>query len=195
MRSRTLLVLAAAAPLVAGPMSLADREALVRHMEQTRDAFLKSVAGLSEEQLHFRAAPDRWTVLECAEHITLAEDNMFEELKEYFLPLAPDASKKSPMTDEQVRRYGTDRTYMRMQAQPTFKPTGHWTTIAEITAEFGRRRARNLDYVRTTQEDLRGRVSDRMQMDGYQYLLILSAHTQRHTLQIEEVKASPGFPK
>ena len=30
---------------------------------------------------------------------------------------------------------------------------------------------------------------------GYQWVLFIGAHSQRHTLQIYEVKASPNFPK
>ena len=32
-------------------------------------------------------------------------------------------------------------------------------------------------------------------IDAYQMLLYISAHTKRHTLQIEEIKANPAFPK
>ena len=32
-------------------------------------------------------------------------------------------------------------------------------------------------------------------LDAYDWLLFLSGHTERHTLQIQEVKADPGFPK
>ena len=32
-------------------------------------------------------------------------------------------------------------------------------------------------------------------MDTYQWMLLVAGHSKRHTLQIEEVKASPGFPK
>ena len=32
-------------------------------------------------------------------------------------------------------------------------------------------------------------------LDGYQWLLLLSTHSERHTAQIEEVKADPNFPK
>jgi hypothetical protein len=31
-------------------------------------------------------------------------------------------------------------------------------------------------------------------MDAYQWLLLLAAHTERHTAQIEEIKADPKFP-
>jgi len=30
--------------------------------------------------------------------------------------------------------------------------------------------------------------------DCYQWLLMISAHSQRHILQIREIKHSPGFP-
>jgi hypothetical protein len=32
-------------------------------------------------------------------------------------------------------------------------------------------------------------------VDVYQVFLMTSAHTARHTKQIEEIKADPGFPK
>ena len=32
-------------------------------------------------------------------------------------------------------------------------------------------------------------------IDAYQWLLLLAAHSARHTAQIEEVKADPNFPK
>jgi len=32
-------------------------------------------------------------------------------------------------------------------------------------------------------------------LDGYPWLLLLSAHRARHSEQIEEVKADPNFPK
>jgi hypothetical protein len=35
----------------------------------------------------------------------------------------------------------------------------------------------------------------RKQMDAYQWLVLVSAHTERHTAQALEVKASPNFPK
>jgi hypothetical protein len=32
-------------------------------------------------------------------------------------------------------------------------------------------------------------------MDAYQVFLLVAAHSGRHTAQIREVEASPGFPK
>jgi hypothetical protein len=32
-------------------------------------------------------------------------------------------------------------------------------------------------------------------LDAYRWVLLMSAHTERHTNQIKEVKADPNFPK
>ena len=55
-----------------------------------------------------------------------------------------------------------------------------------------------MDYVRTTNDDLRDHFGPHPTLgtlDGYQWILLISAHSERHTKQIEEVKADPNFPK
>jgi hypothetical protein len=32
-------------------------------------------------------------------------------------------------------------------------------------------------------------------LDGYQFILLIAAHSERHTKQILEVKADPNYPK
>ena len=32
-------------------------------------------------------------------------------------------------------------------------------------------------------------------MDAYQLILLISAHTERHTAQLNEVKRNPSYPK
>ena len=58
-----------------------------------------------------------------------------------------------------------------------------------------KRRTAMLDFVKTTEEDLRGRQFKGGQMDVYQWMLMISTHGQRHILQIREVKGQPSFPK
>src|SRR5271170_6413219 len=54
-----------------------EREAALKQFETTRDNFLKSIAGLSQAQWTFKPAPDRWSVAEVAEHITVSESTLF----------------------------------------------------------------------------------------------------------------------
>ena len=59
-------------------------------------------------------------------------------------------------------------------------------------------RAKTIEFLKTTQEDLRGHCIDAQFlkcMDTYQWILMLSAHTERHLAQLMEVKADPNFPK
>ncbi|MCP5112631.1 MAG: DinB family protein [bacterium] len=191
----TTIALLCALPALGEPLSQQDRETLVSHMEKTRDAFIASVTGLTERQLGYRPSERSWTVFQCAEHITVSEDNMFDEFEAKYLPLAPDPAAKSSLSDKAVLEYGTDREKQKMEASGEYVPNGRWKNLTAMLDHFRTSRERNLELARTTQEDLRGRVHDKIQLDGFQYLLILSAHTQRHTKQIEEIKASPGFPK
>jgi len=80
----TMLCLAAApafaqTALPAAPTTLTsqEREAALKQFETTRDNFLKSIAGLSQKQWTFKPAPDRWSVAEVAEHITISESTIF----------------------------------------------------------------------------------------------------------------------
>ena len=52
----------------------------------------------------------------------------------------------------------------------------------------------------STQDDLRDHFRDHPvpaigTLDAYQWILLISGHTRRHTAQILEVKADPNFPK
>ena len=52
-----------------------------------------------------------------------------------------------------------------------------------------------MQFARTTEEDLRGRQYLTASQDLYQWFLMISTHSQRHILQIREVKAHKDFPK
>ena len=58
-------------------------------------------------------------------------------------------------------------------------------------------RDRTIAFVEKTQDDPRSRSIEHpllKQLDAYQWILLLSAHSERHTAQIEELKAAPVFP-
>ena len=46
-----------------------------------------------------------------------------------------------------------------------------------------------------SQEDLRGRQYLTASQDLYQWFLMISTHSQRHIMQIREVKAHQNYPK
>jgi hypothetical protein len=90
-----------------------------------------------------------------------------------------------------------DRT-AKFKAPEIIQPTRRWATSGEITKNVLESRARTIEFVSTTQADLRDHFMDHpvfKTLDTYQWILLTSGHMRRHTAQILEVKADPNFPK
>jgi hypothetical protein len=187
----------AAAPLFGATLTQADRDRAIAELTTSRQQFLDSVAGLSPAQWNFKPDEKTWSVAECAEHIAVSEDVIFGIASKQAMaaPAAPD--KKSAVTDDFILAAVVNRT-QKFQAPEVLRPTHRFATTQEMIDHFKQSRDRTIAYVRDTQDDLRGRFFDHpvlKTMDAYQWILLLSAHTQRHTAQLNEVKANPNFPK
>jgi hypothetical protein len=176
-----------------------ERESALKSFQITRDNFLKSIAGLSQKQWTFKPAPDRWSVAEVAEHIAISESSLsgLVEQKIMMSPAAPEKREQVKGKDELILQRVPDRSH-KAQAPEFLRPTGRWATEADLTKAFEESRKATMDYIRTTNDDLRDHFFDHPvfgTLDGYQWLLLISTHSARHTAQIEEVKADPNFPK
>ena len=182
-----------------GPLTAAEREAAVKDLNDSRQAFLASLQGLSEAQYRFKPAPDRWSVAEVAEHITLSDERIFGLFMDKVMaaPTDPKLLAQVQHDDARLRTLVTDRSH-KVQAPEVLKPTGRFPTLEALQTAFGQGRDKIVVYVQNTQDDLRGHAAPHplfKALDGYQWLLLLSAHCARHTAQIAEVKADPNFPR
>jgi hypothetical protein len=175
-----------------------ERRFLIDHLKNTKAAFVQSSKGLSEAQLDFKPSPDKWSIKECMQHLALAEKGIWS-LAETTLkqPANPEKRSEIKITDNDFLNGITDRS-KKFKAPEMFEPRqAKWTTTKEIMDSFKDDRAALIKYVKTTTEDVRNHVADSPfgLMDAYQIMLLISAHTNRHTQQIEEVKKDPDFPK
>jgi uncharacterized damage-inducible protein DinB len=176
-----------------------EREFALKSLQTTHDKFLQSIAGLSPKQWTFKPGPDRWSVAEVSEHIAVSESALLGLVQKQVMtsPAAPEKREQVKGKDEMILQKLPDRSH-KAQAPEFLRPTGRWATEADLTKAFEESRKVTMDYVRTTNDDLRDHFFDHPvfgTLDGYQWLLLLSAHSERHTAQIEEVKADPNFPK
>jgi hypothetical protein len=98
--------------------------------------------------------------------------------------------------DEAIKKMITDRS-RKAQAAEGFRPTGQLGNADATLAIFKERRGAAIEYLKRTNDDLRNHFATTPLgvVDTYQVLLFLAAHSRRHTLQIKELKAMPGFPK
>jgi hypothetical protein len=197
------LALAGIAQTAAAPapatLSAEERDAALKSLQATHDAFLKSIAGLSEKQWKFKPAPDRWSIAEVSEHIAVSESSIFGYVQKQIVTSAATPEKRAEVkvTDQQILTMVSDRSH-KVQAPEFLKPTNRWASREELIKSFEDSRKATMDYVRTTNDDLREHFGPHPMlgtMDAYQWILLISAHSERHTKQIEEVKADPNFPK
>ncbi len=174
----------------------AERKFAIDHLNKTRINIFESVKGLSEAQLNFKPAPDKWSVLECVQHITLSSKGLFEYVQQT-LKIPNDSAFKPDFTDEQIISNVQDRSH-KAQAPEPFKPINSpYKSLAETLQAFDEDRNILVNYIQTTNDDLRAHIAALPfgKADAYQLVLLTSAHTDRHTQQLNEVKADPNFPK
>jgi len=181
--------------LSAAGMTAEDREHLLVHFEMTGQVLASEIRGLSQAQLEYRAAPDRWSIRECVSHLAVAEPDYWRDLRNA-AKAAPDMmNKKSVNSDADIMWYGIDR------VEHTKTGGGHekvetYKDIQEAMSRFQTLRATMIDYIKTTNDDLRAHSFGRNQpIDCWQWMLEISTHSERHINQIREIKADPNFPK
>ncbi|HLJ89732.1 MAG TPA: DinB family protein [Candidatus Angelobacter sp.] len=203
MRSIALFVLATVATVVvfADTLGNADREKAIAELEGSRKAFLDATKGLSPAQWNFKAAPNRWSIAECADHIALSEGFIFGVITDRILksPAAPEKRESVKGKDEAILKIMQDRSFKATAPEP-IDPTKTPMSAEESVKKFLDGRSHTIEFVKSTQDDLRNHFADHPvpaigTLDAYQWILLLSGHTRRHTLQILEVKADPNFPK
>ncbi|MBC8003683.1 MAG: DinB family protein [Opitutaceae bacterium] len=192
----TLTVLLSPA-LQAQNLTPEDREKAVKYLEKTRAALLEATKGLSEAQWSFKQAPDRWSVAEVTEHIAAAEDFLMGMILEKVMkaPARTEADDVKAL-DELVLQRIPDRT-SKVQAPEPLRPSNKFGSPKESLKHFTESRAKTIEFVKIT-KDLRQHATDSplgKKLDGYQWVLFIGAHSERHTKQLNEVKADPNFPK
>jgi hypothetical protein len=170
-----------------------------KYLKDTEKNFLDSFNHLSDVQFKFKPAPDRWSVMEVAEHVTKAEDMFNQMVTENVMksPADPDKAKQVEGKEAGILEKVPDRS-VKAQAPEALKPTGQWKTKDELIKHFKETRAKNIAYIKDHYPEMRQHFMDQPPaglLDAYQWLLFQGAHSKRHTAQIEEVKADPNFPK
>jgi hypothetical protein len=189
-----ILALLLVTALTGAPMTASERQHLVAHLEMTESWLADEVSGLSLAQLNFRFAPGHWTILDVVEHLTLAEPEYWAWLQADLKK--PPAPMNHKVTDLDLLWYGIDRTDRQMTS-PSEEPKGKLADVEQGLVKFRKLRATIMKYARTSNDDLRGHAFPDwgVDIDSYTALLGISTHSQRHILQIREIKAQPGYPK
>jgi DinB superfamily len=180
----------------AAPMNDRDREHLLVHFQMTTQMVAELVQGLSQAQLEYKASPDRWSIRECVSHLAVAEPDYWRGLQKA-VKAAPDMKdKKSAASDADIMWYGIDRV-VHTKTGGGHEKVDTYKDLGEALGKFQALRATMIDYIKTTNDDLRGHSFGEYGevIDSWQWMLEISTHAERHIQQIREIKNDPGFPK
>lgn len=166
------------------------------YLNRTRDELIEIVADLSEAQWTFKPAAGRWSAGENVEHLGIVEGLFLKGVAAVF-GQAPryDEAERVRVADMEIVAMGVNRG-TRISAPERLAPSGTMrpqTAVARLLLA----REHTREFLSTTPE-LRERYREHPvvgPIDGYQWVLLVAAHTERHRLQIAELKSDPRFPQ
>ena len=198
-----MLLAVLALPLSGEPLSKGERDQAMSHLQGTRKMILDFIAPLSEAQWTFKAGPERWSIAECAEHITETENLLRGMIQQSAKKLPVDEEKRTARAADKDASGKKVLTTMTDRSKPAsapkeIRPTGKYATKAALAAALNARRDETIRFVETTGDDLRGRffkTGPATEMDLYEMILMISGHSERHLLQMKEVTAAAGYPR
>jgi uncharacterized damage-inducible protein DinB len=202
-------------PVVAaspGPADLSSAQKLTAQeldqarlfLQQTQNAIVGAIQGLSDAQWKFKPASDRWSIAENLGHIvTVLERVLGPVMDQLANAPAPPAGFDCKTVDAIVIHQFPTR--LAKFSAPEFLHTSEQVSPSELLDRLMKNYARLRDYLESRPGQRRHvceapplkAVSNGAfeVMDGYQWILAAAAHTERHAKQILEVKADANFPR
>lgn len=175
-------------------MNPAERERVLAHMDETREEYRRIAQALSHSQLHYKPAADRWSVAEILEHIIVVETRVLALVEKALQQ--PASAVKSSIEDDPLVEVVAQRVGKLKSPGPVI-PNGRWPDD-RLLEEFEVIRKRSTEFARSANAELRQHSFPHPffgELDCYQWLLLIPAHSQRHLAQAKEVMGESNFPR
>ena len=177
-----------------------ERQQVLDRLTASQSRLLATVANLSSPQWHFREDPDRWSIAENIEHLIHFESFIAQAIANALTrPAEPEKQSQAASKQPRVLSLGSNESRRaQLKAREVVRPTGQWSEPDVLIEEFRSARARTLAFAAETDADLHTHFFPHIafgDLDCCQWLLVLSFHTDRHVLQIQQVKTHPKYPE
>jgi uncharacterized damage-inducible protein DinB len=162
---------------------------IIEILEKSKEDFYAAASGLPESLANTRPEENRWSVLDCVEHVATVEEIFLKRLASGEYTEAPPEDKAK---EEALAARVVDRS-TRRQAPETVAPKGRFTSLAEGLERFHTARGRTVEFARENSADLYRLASAHPvfgPLNGVEALIIIANHSKRHAEQIREVRAA-----
>ena len=164
-----------------------ERLKLLATMASGPEMLLNVLNGVSEETAARNPAEGRWSILDCVEHLALAENYLLSQI---LAGQTTDAPPGSSEREARILARGSDRT-RTVFAPDVAIPHSKFATIGEALKAFLTVRERTIEFVENCHENLRLKTTTHPIIgpaNCYEMLLMISIHPHRHANQIAEIR-------
>ncbi len=181
-----------------GRLSIEEKSEISAHLQNSWENLERLVISLTMEQWSYKTVDSVWSIAEISEHLEKAEKELFN--------LVTDQLKMSQTQPEKVDEISgktqdimdaiTSRDH-KVKTKPELEPMGGYDSPDQFLKSFAKLRTETITYAQSTEDQLRHHFipfGPLGELDGYQILMFISGHTERHIQQIEEVMEDPSYP-
>jgi len=171
-------------------------------LQQTQNCIVGATKGLSEAQWKFKPSPEQWSVAENLHHaVAVLEAVGGGLLEQIHNAPPPPAGRDIEVIDALIINQFPNR-LAKFPAPEIVRPAGDIQpaeSLARLSAMYQRlneclERPGLRDHA-VPAPPLKAVSKGAYEvMDGYQWIIAAAAHTERHTKQMLEVMANPGYP-
>jgi len=176
----------------------AERKQAISLLKQTRNDLLQATEKLSETQLNYKTSPKSLSIKECIYRIAIEEYLLWDRLSGTTShPAGDDVKPLSSFRDQDILEGKINPVLQEPLSNNTDMKGLPWNSPAAALEFIKETRPKQINYTRTTTEDLRNHIikTDNGEIDTYQLILLLSIQTSKLIREIESIKKSSRFPE
>lgn len=169
-------------------LSEGDRMFAIKYLKATHHEIVKTVSELDDDAFNWKPADGGWSVSNCLEHILMTETAFHGMVQGGVASGEADMEFDNSIADGMIIGTMTNRGF-QATTSANFEPSGKYDSKADMIAALEESRMMLIEYLESTDADLRHHkmtipLGD---VDAYQIYLLVAAHSQRHHSQMQEV--------
>jgi hypothetical protein len=168
--------------------------------EEQRVGLLSKLSALSKEQLHFKPAPDSWSIVETLHHLYLSELGTYQYMRKKMQVIEnlPFSGYKHAIKMFLLKMFLRSDKKFKVPGNARVHPTGD-VSLGDLTEQWNHLRDNLAQLLDTFDVKSARKLVFRHPVIGYinvhQTLEFLQEHFNHHLKQLERIKKHPAFPK
>lgn len=167
-----------------------ERRQILTMLHEGGEALRVSVADLDEQTARQKPAPDRWSVLECVEHVAITEEALYGLVQQATPAGEP---LHNPGREAKLLQLALDRK-RTIPAPASVWPDGRARGVDKAMRRFDVARGLTVRWVEEFAGDPRAHLTTHPLIKGpvncYEMMLMIALHPKRHAEQIREIRST-----